>query len=109
MDFSFYFLFAKFTRSFMRKQIQKSKGDYNMLSEKIERFVKNFNELKGLSIKYLMDEDMLKSMSSEDLKFIQLTFGMLNDSLEIMKEQARLLEAMNDTLELLASRPTVES
>ena len=80
-----------------------------MSSEKIERFVKNFNELKGLSIKYLMDEDMLKSMSPEDLKFIQLTFGMLNDSLEIMKEQARLLEAMNDTLELLASRPTVES
>ena len=43
-----------------------------MLSEKIERFVKNFNELKCLSIKYLMDEDMLKSMSPEDLKFIYL-------------------------------------
>ena len=80
-----------------------------MLSEKIERFVKNFNELKCLSIKYLMDEDMLKSMSPEDLKFVQLTFEMLNDSLEIMKEQARLLESMNDTLELLVSRPTVES
>lgn len=80
-----------------------------MLSEKVERFVKNFDELKGLSMRYLMDEDMLKSMSPEDLKFVQLTFEMLNDSLEIMKEQARLLEAMNDNLELLISRPTVES
>lgn len=80
-----------------------------MLSEKVERFVKNFDELKGLSMRYLIGEDMLKSMSPEDLKFIQLTFEMLNDSLEIMKEQARLLEAMNDNLELLISRPTVES
>ena len=70
-----------------------------MLSEKVERFVKNFDELKGLSMRYLIGEDMLKSMSPEDLKFIQLTFEMLNDSLEIMKEQARLLEAMNDNLE----------
>lgn len=80
-----------------------------MLSEKIKRFLRNFEELKGLSMRYLMDEDMLRSMSPEDLKFIQLTFELLRDSVEIMEEEARLLLSMNDKLELLISRPTVES
>ena len=80
-----------------------------MLSEKVERFVKNFEELKSLSIKYLIDEDMLKSMSPEDLKFIKLTFELLNDSIEIMKEQNRLLVSTSDKLDLLLSSKTVES
>ena len=54
-----------------------------------------------------MDEDIIKEMDSDDLRLIQLSLELVQDCTEIIGEQARLLESMSLTIELLGKKEGV--
>ena len=55
----------------------------------------------------IMDEDIIKEMDSDDLRLIQLSLELVQDCTEIIGEQARLLESMSLTIELLGKKEGV--
>ena len=78
-----------------------------MLTDRTEKMIKRIEELKQLCIKNIMDEDMIKNMSPDELRLIQLSLELVQDCTEIMGEQARLLESMSLTIELLGKKEGV--
>ena len=75
-----------------------------MLTDRTEKMIKRIEELKQLCIKNIMNEDMIKNMSPDELRLIQLSLELVQDCTEIMGEQARLLESMSLTIELLRKK-----
>ena len=75
-----------------------------MLTDRTEKMIKRIEELKQLCIKNIMDEDMIKNMSPDELRLIQLSLELVQDCTEIMGEQTRLLESMSLTIELLRKK-----
>lgn len=78
-----------------------------MLKDRTEKMIKRIEELKQLCIKNIMDEDMIKNMSPDELRLIQLSLELVQDCTEIMGEQTRLLESMSLTIELLGKKEGV--
>ena len=78
-----------------------------MLTDRTEKMIKRIEELKQLCIKNIMDEDMIKNMSPDELRLIQLSLELVQDCTEIMGEQNRLLESMSLTIELLGKKEGV--
>ena len=78
-----------------------------MLTDRTEKMIKRIEELKQLCIRNIMDEDMIKNMSPDELRLIQLSLELVQDCTEIMGEQARLLESMSLTIELLGKKEGV--
>lgn len=78
-----------------------------MLTDRTEKMIKRIEELKQLCIKNIMDEDMIKNMSPDELRLIQLSLELVQDCTEIMGEQTRLLESMSLTIELLGKKEGV--
>ena len=78
-----------------------------MLADRTEKMIKRIEELKQLCIKNIMDEDMIKNMSPDELRLIQLSLELVQDCTEIMGEQNRLLESMSLTIELLGKKEGV--
>ena len=78
-----------------------------MLTDRTEKMIKRIEELKQLCIKNIMDEDMIKNMSPDELRLIQLSLELVQDCTEIIGEQTRLLESMSLTIELLGKKEGV--
>lgn len=78
-----------------------------MLTDRTEKMIKRIEELKQLCIKSIMNEDMIKIMSPDELRLIQLSLELVQDCTEIMGEQTRLLESMSLTIELLGKKEGV--
>ena len=78
-----------------------------MLTDRTEKMIKRIEELKQLCIKNIMNEDMIKNMSPDELRLIQLSLELVQDCTEIMGEQNRLLESMSLTIELLGKKEGV--
>ena len=82
-------------------------GDIDGIVESINKMIKRIEEFKQLCIKNIMDEDMIKNMSPDELRLIQLSLELVQDCTEIMGEQTRLLESMSLTIELLGKKEGV--
>lgn len=79
------------------------KGEIIMLVKKTNQLIEETNELKDLCFKQIYS-DILEDMDDENLVLFTKMFKLLNTSMEVVKEQAEVIESINDKLDELLIR-----
>ena len=74
-----------------------------MLVEKTNQLIEETNELKDLCFKQIYS-DILEDMDDENLVLYAKMFKLLNTSMEVVKEQAEVIESINNKLDELLIR-----
>lgn len=74
-----------------------------MLVEKTNQLIEETNELKDLCFKQIYS-DILEDMDDENLVLYTKMFKLLNTSMEVVKEQAKVIESINNKLDELLIR-----
>lgn len=106
--FYFFFCLRKMQSILWQKQIQKSKGDFSILTDRTEKkWLRGLKNLSSYVLRVLWMKIWLKNMSPDELRLIQLSLELVQDCTEIMGEQTRLLESMSLTIELLGKKEGV--
>ena len=72
--------------------------------EKAKNLVKEINEVKGACMKLALNEDMFEYMSGEEFEFISKTMKLMDDSLDLVLEQAKLFTEMDEKLDRLIKK-----
>lgn len=67
------------------------------------------NEIKDLCIKELLNGESIMNMSPEELRFMQLTLRLVEESVALNIEVAKVLEGISTNLELVLAATTKES
>ena len=75
-----------------------------MLSNVTKKFVAEAKELKTELVSMMFDSDMLKSMEAREFMFMKRVMSMFDSSIEIMNEQAKMMDEMNKKLDLLIEK-----
>ena len=79
------------------------KGEIIMLVEKTNQLIEETNELKDLCFKQIYS-DILEDMDDENIVLYAKMFKLLNTSMEVIKEQAEVIESINNKLDELLIR-----
>ena len=74
-----------------------------MLVEKTNQLIEETNKLKDLCFKQIYS-DILEDMDDENLVLFTKMFKLLNTSMEVVKEQAEVIESINNKLDELLIR-----
>ena len=74
-----------------------------MLVEKTNQLIEETNKLKDLCFKQIYS-DILEDMDDEILVLYTKMFKLLNTSMEVVKEQAEVIESINNKLDELLIR-----
>lgn len=74
------------------------------LIETLEGQNETINEIKDLCIKAMFDADMVKNMSPDDLKLLQLTLKLVEQSVDVNIEVAKMLESIKADTEWFIKR-----
>lgn len=74
-----------------------------MLVEKTNQLIEETNKLKDLCFKQIYS-DILEDMDDENLVLYTKMFKLLNTSMEVVKEQAKVIESINNKLDELLIR-----
>ena len=67
------------------------------------------DEIKELCIKELFNGQNIMNMRPEELKLVQLTLRLIEETMAVNGEVAKVLEGISTNLELLLSETTKES
>lgn len=66
-----------------------------------EKFIEEVNEVKKEFINNVFDYDMLKCMGEKEFILMKRLMGLMDTSIDIMVEQAKSMDSINEKLDLL--------
>lgn len=75
-----------------------------MLSNVTNNFIEEAKELKNETMRLMFDSDMLNSMGAEEFMFMKRFMNLFDTSIEIVKEQAKMMDDMDRKLDLLLTK-----
>ena len=81
----------------------------NNLTNALNKQNGTIDEIKELCIKELFDGQNIMNMRPEELRLVQLTLRLIEETVAVNSEVAKLLEGISTNLELLLSETTKES
>jgi len=71
-----------------------------MLVNKTNQLIEEVNELKDSYVR-MINSDVFESMDENTFGIIKKSFNLVNTSMEVMKEQAEVIESINKKLDKL--------
>ena len=74
-----------------------------MLVNKTNQLIEEVNELKD-SFMTMIGSEMLESMDESEFVMFKKMFNLMNTSMEVVKEQAEVIESINEKLDKLLAR-----
>ena len=74
-----------------------------MLVDKTNQLIEEVNELKGSYIK-MFGPDMFEYMNEDTFEMVKKMFNLMNTSMEVIKEQAEVIEVIDKKLDKLLER-----
>ena len=81
----------------------------NNLTNALNKQNGTIDEIKELCIKELFNGQDIMNMRPEELRLVQLTLRLIEETIEVNGEVAKVLEGISTNLELLLSETTKES
>ena len=81
----------------------------NNLTNALNKQNGTIDEIKELCIKELFNGQNITNMRPEELKLVQLTLRLIEETIAVNGEVAKVLEGISTNLELLLSETTKES
>lgn len=75
-----------------------------MLYEKTNKLVEEANELKDFCLRQMLDEDMIELMDGEEFEMFKKTYKLVNDSIDLVLEQAKLFDEMDNKLDKIMKK-----
>ena len=81
----------------------------NNLTNALNKQSGTIDEIKELCIKELFNGQNIMNMRPEELKLVQLTLRLIEETIAVNGEVAKVLEGISTNLELLLSETTKES
>ena len=81
----------------------------NNLTNALNKQNGTIDEIKELCIKELFNGQNIMNMRPEELKLVQLTLRLIEETMAVNGEVAKVLEGISTNLELLLSETTKES
>lgn len=81
----------------------------NSLMNAVNKQNGTIDEIKELCIKELFDGQNIMNMRPEELRLVQLTLRLIEETVAVNSEVAKVLEGISTNLELLLSETTKES
>ena len=81
----------------------------NNLANALNKQNGTIDEIKELCIKELLNGQNIMNMRPEELKLVQLTLRLIEETIAVNGEVAKVLEGISTNLELLLSETTKES
>lgn len=81
----------------------------NNLTNALNKQNGTIDEIKELCIKELFDGQNIMNMRPEELRLVQLTLRLIEETIAVNGEVAKVLEGISTNLELLLSETTKES
>ena len=81
----------------------------NNLTNALNKQNGTIDEIKELCIKELFDGQNIMNMRPEELRLVQLTLRLIEETMAVNGEVAKVLEGISTNLELLLSETTKES
>ena len=81
----------------------------NNLTNALNKQNRTIDEIKELCIKELFNGQDIMNMRPEELKLVQLTLRLIEETIAVNGEVAKVLEGISTNLELLLSETTKES
>lgn len=81
----------------------------NNLTNALNKQNGTIDEIKELCIKELFNGQNIMNMRPEELKLVQLTLRLIEETIAVNGEVAKVLEGISTNLELLLSETTKES
>ena len=75
-----------------------------MLYEATKKLVKEANELKELCLDQMFDMDMVETMSGEEFELFKKMYKLVDDSMNLALEQARLFDEMDNKLDKIMKK-----
>ena len=81
----------------------------NNLTNALNKQNGTIDEIKELCIKELFDGQNIMNMRPEELRLVQLTLRLIEETVAVNSEVAKVLEGISTNLELLLSETTKES
>ena len=81
----------------------------NNLTNALNKQNGTIDEIKELCIKELFNGQDIMNIRPEELRLVQLTLRLIEETIEVNGEVAKVLEGISTNLELLLSETTKES
>ena len=81
----------------------------NNLTNALNKQNGTIDEIKDLCIKELFNGQNIMNMRPEELRLVQLTLRLIEETIAVNGEVAKVLEGISTNLELLLSETTKES
>ena len=81
----------------------------NNLTNALNKQNGTIDEIKELCIKELFNGQDIMNMRPEELRLVQLTLRLIEETIAVNSEVAKVLEGISTNLELLLSETTKES
>lgn len=81
----------------------------NNLTNALNKQNGTIDEIKELCIKELFNGQNIMNMRPEELRLVQLTLRLIEETIAVNSEVAKVLEGISTNLELLLSETTKES
>ena len=81
----------------------------NNLTHALNKQNRTIDEIKELCIKELFNGQDIMNMRPEELRLVQLTLRLIEETIAVNGEVAKVLEGISTNLELLLSETTKES
>lgn len=81
----------------------------NNLTNALNKQNRTIDEIKELCIKELFNGQDIMNMRPEELRLVQLTLRLIEETIAVNSEVAKVLEGISTNLELLLSETTKES
>ena len=81
----------------------------NNLTNALNKQNRTIDEIKELCIKELLNGQGIMNMRSEELRLVQLTLRLIEETIAVNGEVVKVLEGISTNLELLLSETTKES
>ena len=81
----------------------------NNLTNSLNKQNRTIDEIKELCIKELFNGQDIMNMRPEELRLVQLTLRLIEETIAVNGEVAKVLEGISTNLELLLSETTKES
>ena len=81
----------------------------NNLTNALNKQNGTIDEIKELCIKELFDGQNIMNMRPEELRLVQLTLRLIEETIAVNDEVTKVLEGISTNLELLLSETTKES
>ena len=75
-----------------------------MLYEATKKLVDEANELKEFCLDKMLDPDMIEDMDGESFEMLQKSYKLMNRSIDLVLEQAKLFDEMDNKLDKIMKK-----